>query len=163
MMRLITKYLKLSFLLFIFTTAAVAQDLTILSYNIRYNSQSDGEDLWDLRKEDLVSQIKKHSPDSFGVQEATEIQMQYILEALPNYVYVGVGRDDGANKGEYSAVFYLKENFELLKVIPFGCQILQLLFQKLGMQLCLGFVRMQNCKSVQMERYTGTLTPILIT
>ena len=115
MMRLITKYLKLSFLLFIFTTAAVAQDLTILSYNIRYNSQSDGEDLWDLRKEDLVSQIKKHSPDSFGVQEATEIQMQYILEALPNYVYVGVGRDDGANTGEYSAVFYLKEKFELLE------------------------------------------------
>ena len=50
MMRFTNKYLKLGFLLCLFSTAVVAQDLTVLSYNIRYNSQSDGEDLWDLRK-----------------------------------------------------------------------------------------------------------------
>lgn len=114
-MRYITKYLKMSLLMFLFTTAGVAQNLTVISYNIRYNSQSDGEDLWDLRKRELVGQINQHSPDSFGVQEATQIQMQYILEALPEYAYVGVGRDNGATKGEYSAVFYLKEKFKLLE------------------------------------------------
>ena len=114
-MRFTTKYLKLGFLLCLFTTAVVAQDLTVLSYNIRYNSQSDGEDLWDLRKWELVDQIQQHSPDSFGVQEATAVQIQYILEALPEYAYVGVGRDNGATKGEYSAVFYLKEKFKLLE------------------------------------------------
>ena len=110
-----TKYLKMSLLMFLFTTVGVAQNLTVISYNIRYNSQSDGEDIWDLRKGELVGQINQHSPDSFGVQEATQIQMQYILEALPEYGYVGVGRDDGASKGEYSAVFYLKEKFKLLE------------------------------------------------
>lgn len=114
-MRFTTAYLKFGFLLCLFTTAAVAQDLTVLSYNIRYNSQSDGEDLWDLRKGELVDQIQQHSPHSFGVQEATAVQMQYILEALPEYAYVGVGRDDGASKGEYSAIFYLKEKFEVLE------------------------------------------------
>ena len=115
MMRFTTKYLKLGFLLCLFTTAVVAQDLTVLSYNIRYNSQSDGEDLWDLRKRELVDQIQQHSPDSFGVQEATAVQIQYILEALPEYAYVGVGRDDGADQGEYSAIFYLKEKFEVVE------------------------------------------------
>lgn len=114
-MRFTNTYLKLGFLLCLFTTAVVAQDLTVLSYNIRYNSQSDGEDLWDLRKGELVDQIHQHSPHSFGVQEATAVQMQYILEALPEYAYVGVGRDDGASKGEYSAIFYLKEKFEVLE------------------------------------------------
>jgi len=114
-MRFITKNLKLVFLLSLLSTVVVAQDLTVLSYNIRYNSQSDGEDLWDLRKGELVDQIQQHSPDSFGVQEATAVQMQYILEALPEYAYVGVGRDDGTSKGEYSAVFYLKEKFEVLE------------------------------------------------
>ena len=114
-MRYTTKYLKMSLLMFLLTTVGVAQNLTVISYNIRYNSQSDGEDIWDLRKGELVGQINQHSPDSFGVQEATQIQMQYILEALPEYGYVGVGRDDGASKGEYSAVFYLKEKFKLLE------------------------------------------------
>lgn len=114
-MRYTTKYLKMSLLMFLLTTVGVAQNLTVISYNIRYNSQSDGEDIWDLRKGELVGQINQHSPDSFGVQEATQIQIQYILEALPEYGYVGVGRDDGASKGEYSAVFYLKEKFKLLE------------------------------------------------
>ena len=114
-MRYTTKYLKMSLLMFLFTTVGVAQNLTVISYNIRYNSQSDGEDIWDLGKGELVGQINQHSPDSFGVQEATQIQMQYILEALPEYAYVGVGRDNGATKGEYSAVFYLKEKFKLLE------------------------------------------------
>ena len=106
--------------MFLFTTVGVAQNLTVISYNIRYNSQSDGEDIWDLRKGELVGQINQHSPDSFGVQEATQIQIQYILEALPEYGYVGVGRDDGASKGEYSAVFYLKEKFK-----SFGWEVLE--------------------------------------
>ena len=114
-MRYTAKYLNMSLLMFLFTTVGVAQNLTVISYNIRYNSQSDGEDIWDLRKGELVGQINQHSPDSFGVQEATQIQMQYILEALPEYAYVGVGRDNGATKGEYSAVFYLKEKFKLLE------------------------------------------------
>ncbi len=59
--------------------------------------------------------IKKESPDSIGVQEATPEWMDYLKEKLDEYAYVGVGRDDGKNDGEYSAVFYKKDKFELLE------------------------------------------------
>ncbi len=33
---------------------------------------------------------------------------------MPEYEYIGVGRDDGAQGGEYAAIFYKPERFELL-------------------------------------------------
>ena len=107
--------LTLIALALLLSAPVAAQDLTVISYNIRYNSDGDGDDLWDLRKAELVEQIKAHEPSSFGVQEATHTQMLYLAESLPDYAYVGVGRDDGSTKGEYSAIFYQKVRFEVLQ------------------------------------------------
>ena len=41
-------------------------------------------------------------------------QLLDLLAALPGYGYTGVGRDDGAEAGEYAAVFYKKDRFQLL-------------------------------------------------
>lgn len=65
----------------------------------------------DDRKPLVVKMIKKYKPDSFGVQEAHIEWMQYLWDNLPEYDYVGVGREDGKQKGEYAAVFYLKDKF----------------------------------------------------
>ena len=91
------------------------QEVAILSYNIRYNSSSDGLDLWDLRKTDLIDQIKEIDPISIGVQEATLTQMKDLEAGLPEYDYIGVGRDDGATKGEFSAIFYKKNELQVLQ------------------------------------------------
>ena len=91
------------------------QEIAVLSYNIRYNSSGDGLDLWDLRKTELIDQIKEIDPISFGVQEATLTQMKDLETGLPNYNYVGVGRDDGVTKGEFSAIFYKKSNLRALQ------------------------------------------------
>ena len=91
------------------------QEIAVLSYNIRYNSSGDGLDLWDLRKTELIDQIKEIDPISFGVQEATLTQMKDLEAGLPNYNYVGVGRDDGATKGEFSAIFYKKSELKVLQ------------------------------------------------
>ena len=107
--------LTLIALALLLSAPAASQDLTVISYNIRYNSSGDGDDLWDLRKAELVEQIKAHKPSSFGVQEATHTQMLYLAETLPDYAYVGVGRDDGSTQGEYSAIFYQKARFEVLQ------------------------------------------------
>ena len=107
--------LTLIALALLLSAPAASQDLTVISYNIRYNSSGDGDDLWDLRKAELVAQIKAHKPSSFGVQEATHTQMLYLAETLPDYAYVGVGRDDGSTQGEYSAIFYQKARFEVLQ------------------------------------------------
>lgn len=91
-----------------------SQELSVLSYNIRYNSSGDGPDLWDLRKNELIAQISALQPTHFGVQEATKTQMDDLTEGLPNYNFIGVGRDDGATQGEYSAIFYQKSALEVV-------------------------------------------------
>jgi endonuclease/exonuclease/phosphatase family metal-dependent hydrolase len=91
------------------------QEIAVLSYNIRYNSPGDGLDLWDLRKTELIHQIKELDPMSFGVQEATLTQMKDLEVGLPGYNYVGVGRDDGITKGEFSAIFYKKSDLRVLQ------------------------------------------------
>ena len=91
------------------------QEIAVLSYNIRYNSSGDGLDVWDLRKNELINQIKQLDPISFGVQEATLTQMKDLEAGLSDYDYVGVGRDDGATKGEFSAIFYKSSEMKVLQ------------------------------------------------
>lgn len=52
--------------------------------------------------------------DVIGVQEATPDWMRVLTAGLPDYDYVGVGRDNGSDKGEYSAVFYKKDKYRVL-------------------------------------------------
>lgn len=60
----------------------------------------------------VCKMIKEAKPDSFGVQEAHIQWMKGLQESLPEYAYVGVGREDGKEKGEFAAVFYLKDKFD---------------------------------------------------
>lgn len=85
-----------------------------MSYNIRLDVASDGENRWDNRKEMLASQVLQKNPDFMGVQEALPQQMDYLNKNLKNYKYIGVGRDDGKREGEFSAIFY---NISKYKVI----------------------------------------------
>ena len=75
--------------------------------------------MWDLRKAELIEQIKQIAPTSFGVQEATYNQMQDLGAGLAEYNYVGVGRDDGKTKGEFSAIFYKKDELRLIEESTF--------------------------------------------
>ncbi|UMB52986.1 endonuclease/exonuclease/phosphatase family protein [Lutibacter sp. A64] len=84
---------------------AIEHNLDIMTYNIRLDVASDGENAWKNRKDFLSSQILFYSPDIFGVQEARPNQMTDLKDALKNYKAIGKGRD-GENKGEFSAIFY---------------------------------------------------------
>jgi len=85
---------------------AMSQNRSFMSYNIRYGSPNDGINNWDNRKLDLVKLIANYNPDIFGTQEGLSHQLSYVDEYLPNYAMIGVARDDGAAKGEYTAIFY---------------------------------------------------------
>tara|TARA_R110002050_G_scaffold116847_2_gene233385 strand:- start:32326 stop:33159 length:834 start_codon:yes stop_codon:yes gene_type:complete len=89
-----------------------AQSVSVMTYNIRLDVASDGENAWPLRKEYVVDQIKFYTPDIFGIQEGTPDQTKYLNEHLEAYEFVGVGRD-GGNKGEYSAIFYNSKKFKV--------------------------------------------------
>lgn len=69
---------------------------------------------WTKRKPYVRDIIKKYSPDTFGLQEAHFRWMNYLCRELPEYDYVGVGRENGKRLGEFSPVFYKKDKFEVL-------------------------------------------------
>ncbi|WBX95829.1 endonuclease/exonuclease/phosphatase family protein [Chryseobacterium gambrini] len=92
-----------------------SQNLKVMSFNIRLNVDSDKENSWTNRKQDVADLLTYYHPDYFGVQEALPDQMKDIKNGLKNYDYVGVGRDDGKEKGEFSAIFYDTDRLQVLK------------------------------------------------
>lgn len=107
---------KVIFTLILFTGVVFSgfAQMEIMSYNIRYLNETDGENSWSLRKDYLANQIKFYEPEILGVQEAVFEQLEFLKENLPEYDYVGVGRDDGKEAGEFSAIFYDTSEFKVL-------------------------------------------------
>lgn len=102
-----------------FVAAAVcacAQSLNVASYNVRLLTDADYKsgNGWSQRVDCLCDVIRFSDFDIFGAQEVKYEQLSDMLYRLQDYDYVGVGRDDGAQGGEYSPVFYKKERFTLL-------------------------------------------------
>lgn len=92
-----------------------AFDISIMSFNIRYDTEDDGENKWENRKQACLDMLNETKPTIFGIQEGLYNQVTFFNDSLPSYNYVGVGRDDGHSGGEYSAIYYLSERFELLE------------------------------------------------
>ena len=95
---------------------AAAQNLTVATYNIRNENEGDAAkgNGWDARYPWICSLIEFEGVDIFGSQEVLEGQLSDMLAALPEYGYIGAGRDDGKTKGEYAPVFYRKDRFKVL-------------------------------------------------
>jgi endonuclease/exonuclease/phosphatase family metal-dependent hydrolase len=88
--------------------------VTVMTYNLRFDTANDGVNRWDARKEHLAAVIRHEHPHFLGTQEGLRHQLEYLKEALPGYAFVGVGRDDGADAGEFSALFYDSTRIELI-------------------------------------------------
>ena len=97
----------------LFSSAISAQNLKLITYNIRLDVASDGENAWPHRKEYWASQMNFYEPDIFGIQEALPNQVTDITALLPKYNYVGIGRD-GVGKGESSNIFYKRDRFKVV-------------------------------------------------
>jgi endonuclease/exonuclease/phosphatase family metal-dependent hydrolase len=80
--------------------------LTVMSFNIRYGTANDGDNHWLRRREQLFALLREQQADVVGLQEALHGQIDEILRAVPGYGYVGVGRSDGRQAGEYAAILY---------------------------------------------------------
>ena len=91
-----------------------SQEMEIMTYNIKYLNETDGENSWSKRKDHLTNQIKFYEPGILGVQEAVKEQLEHIKNRLDGYEYLGEGRD-GGEKGEFSAIFFDTGKFDLLE------------------------------------------------
>lgn len=107
------------FIAIVSVVVGLAQDLRVMTYNIRLNTASDSLNAWPHRKDNLASQVLFHDVQLLGVQEALHNQMVDLKERLPQYKFVGVGRDDGKEKGEYSAIFYDTSRLQVLQSSTF--------------------------------------------
>lgn len=65
--------------------------------------------------------IKFHKADIVGLQEAQKHQIDFIQQSLPDYSWIGVGRDDGKEAGEFTAIFFKRERFDTLEASTFWC------------------------------------------
>ena len=107
-------FLSIIIVLLLNATISLAQDYTAMTYNIRYSTPNDGDNWWELRKEWVANVVSFYEPSVLGIQEGLHSQVQYLDSSLTNYSYVGVGRDDAKEEGEYAAIFYRNDIFMVL-------------------------------------------------
>lgn len=88
----------------------------VASYNLRQHNHRDSVqgDGWGRRYPVMAKLIQFHGFDIFGTQEGYKVQLEELKGELPGYDYIGIGREDGKEEGEHSAIFYRTDMFEVL-------------------------------------------------
>ena len=116
-------YLSLICFLFLasFISAQNNAELRVMTYNIRFAGSADDEanNSWNSRKDLVAEVIRFNKADIFGLQEALHSQIIDLKNSFPNYDWVGVGREDGKEGGEYSPIFFNTEKYKLIRTSTF--------------------------------------------
>ncbi len=110
--------LKSIFVLLVIASSVLAEETKVMTFNIRYDARADkGTRDWGHRLPIIAPEFKKAS--IIGSQEALHHQVKQLLEKLPNYAYVGHGRNDGEFSGEFAPIFYDKTQWKVLESSTF--------------------------------------------
>lgn len=88
-----------------------ADRFSAMTYNIRLDLASDGDNAWPHRRTALTSLVAYYAPDLVGMQEVLQHQKDQVEADLPAYQFIGVARDDGKQAGEYSMLGYRTDRF----------------------------------------------------
>jgi len=88
--------------------------LRIMTWNIRYDNPDDGIHAWPKRSKELLSYIQSQRIDLLCVQEGLHAQVVFLKDGQKGFDVCGVGRDDGKEKGEYSAIYFNEARFGYL-------------------------------------------------
>lgn len=86
-----------------------------MTFNIRFDNPDDGPDAWPHRKDFVASMFRFHRNDIVGIQEGMHHQVMDLDEFLPEFEWIGVGREAGDERGEFCAIYYRPERFELIE------------------------------------------------
>ena len=102
-------------LLIVVPASIFAQQISVITFNIRYNNPGDGINAWPNRIAMVNGLLNFYEPDIFGLQEALLGQIKDIEKGLSGYEWFGVGREDGIDEGEFSPVFFNTRKFILIE------------------------------------------------
>lgn len=97
----------------------MSESVRAMTFNVRYDEPEDGEHAWSRRRDAVASTIRFHDPHLVGLQEPLPSQMTDLRDRLPAYEWVGKPRDDGELRGEYAAIGYRPDSFELVDADTF--------------------------------------------
>lgn len=64
-------------------------DLSLMSFNLRYDEEADGENKWSNRQWACIDMLKEFEPSLLGIQEGQEHQVNFLAENLDDYAHVG--------------------------------------------------------------------------
>lgn len=109
------KRISLSILLCLLMSLGVQaqDDLTIMTYNIRYNNPGDGVNAWPARAGKMIDFLNREQPDVVCVQEALPDQVEALANGLSGYAYIGRSREKSKKKGEATTIFYKTERVSM--------------------------------------------------
>lgn len=108
------RFCLVMFTAFLAISSTIAQSITVGTFNLRYDNPGDSGNLWKNRAPYAAALIRFHEFDIVGTQEGLKHQLEDLQRDLPDFAYYGLGRDDGKEKGEHSAIFYRKSVFNVL-------------------------------------------------
>jgi endonuclease/exonuclease/phosphatase family metal-dependent hydrolase len=97
----------------------LAQTTKVCTFNIKFENPKEGVHQWDNRKDQILNFIKIEDLDVIGMQEVVHSQIKFLENNLEDYARIGVARDDGKIKGEYSPIFYKKDRFSIIDSATF--------------------------------------------
>ncbi len=100
-------------LLVIALTGRAAEPLVVMTYNLRYAS-AQPPNAWPDRRPLMRACIRELLPDLIGTQEGVYSQLKELAADLPEYEWLGLGRD-GGSRGEFMAIYYQRARFEPLE------------------------------------------------
>ncbi|GHH97780.1 endonuclease/exonuclease/phosphatase family protein [Neobacillus kokaensis] len=89
-----------------------SRTLRVMTYNLKYADDTPPNS-WGARKNLMTEVITNESPDLIGTQEGLFRQLNELAAMLPDYGWIGLGRE-GGSQGEYMAIFYKKDRLEVL-------------------------------------------------
>ncbi|MCF0199764.1 MAG: endonuclease/exonuclease/phosphatase family protein [Bacteroidales bacterium] len=109
----------LLFLLLLGKACLFAQDtvvFTVMTFNMRYADavESKPEYQWEARRDAVAEMLNEEHPDILCTQEGLIRQIRFLEENLTDYQRIGVGREDGKEQGEHSAIFIDTNRYALL-------------------------------------------------
>jgi endonuclease/exonuclease/phosphatase family metal-dependent hydrolase len=87
--------------------------LKAMTFNMRINVTSDGENAWPNRVDAVIDTIRQSEAVIIGTQELSPLMLRDLEERLTEFGWVGEGRRGGLND-ELSAVFYRKDIFKVI-------------------------------------------------
>jgi endonuclease/exonuclease/phosphatase family metal-dependent hydrolase len=87
-----------------------ADTVKVMTYNLRFAS-TNKPNAWPDRLPVMKQCLAEADPDIIGTQEGVYHQVKDLERALPQYRWIGTGRD-GGSRGEFMAIFYKPQRFE---------------------------------------------------